>query len=49
MKSAEERLNEIRDDPEKLKRTFNIIWIASYAMLVLGGLIIVGVLVYQYL
>lgn len=49
MKSTEERLEEIRNDPEKLKRTFNIIWIASYSMLVLGGLIIVGVLVYQYL
>lgn len=49
MKSTEERLNEIREDPVKLKRVFNAIWIASYGMLVLGGLIIVLVLVYLYL
>lgn len=49
MKSTEERLNEIREDPVKLKRAFNVIWIASYGMLVLGGLIIVAVLVYLYL
>ncbi len=49
MKSTEERLEEIRNDPVKLKRVFTIIWVAAYAMLVLGGLIIVAVLVTQYL
>ncbi len=49
MKSTEERLEEIRNDPVKLKRAFNAIWIAAYGMLVLGGLIIVAVLVTQYL
>ncbi len=44
MKSMEERLTEIKEDPVKLKRTFNVIWIASYSMLMLGAFIIIGVL-----
>lgn len=49
MKSIEERLNEVRDDPVKLKRVFTITWVSAYSMLVLGGLIIVWVLVQNYL
>lgn len=49
MKSIEERLNEVRDDPVKLKRVFTIAWVSAYSMLVLGGLIIVWVLVQKYL
>ncbi len=43
-KTTAERLSEIREDPKKLKRLFNIIWIAGYGMLILGFFIIVWVL-----
>ena len=46
MKSLAERVSEIRDDPVKLKRVFTLIWVASYSMLVLGGLIIFWALLY---
>lgn len=46
MKSFAERVSEIRDDPVKLKRVFTLIWVASYSMLVLGGLIIIWALLY---
>ena len=46
MKSLAERASEIRDDPVKLKRVFTLIWVASYSMLVLGGLIIIWALLY---
>ncbi len=46
MKSAKQRLEEIRDDPKKLKRAFTAIWVLSYAMLIIGFLIIVWVLIY---
>ncbi len=49
MKSMEERIREIREDPVKLKRAFTAIWVASYSMLVLGAFIIVAVLIYSYL
>lgn len=45
MKSMEDRLEEIRNDPVKLKRAFTVIWVAAYGMLVLGAFIIVAVLV----
>lgn len=44
MKSFGERLDEIRDDPEKLKLAFKIVWIISYGMLMLGAFIIVAVI-----
>lgn len=43
-KSMAERLSEIREDPKKLKRVFNIAWMAGYGMLILGFFIIVWVL-----
>lgn len=49
MKTAQERIEEIREDPVKLKRTFTIIWVAAYSMLILGAFIIVAVLAYNYL
>lgn len=45
MKSIEERLQEIRDDPVKLKRLFTFIWVAAYSMLILGAFIIIWVLI----
>lgn len=45
MKSIEERLAEIREDPVKLKRVFTLIWVAAYSMLILGALIIIVVLI----
>ena len=45
MKSIEERLEEIQDDPVKLKWSFNFIWIVSYGMLMLGAFIIIAVLI----
>ncbi len=44
MKSMNERIEEIRNDPVKLKRVFTVIWVASYSMLVLGAFIIIAVL-----
>ena len=49
MKSLEQRMEEIREDPVKKKRLFILIWVAAYSMLVLGGLIIVWVLVQEVL
>jgi len=49
VKSLEERLNEVREDPVKMKRVFTIAWLSAYSMLVLGGLIIVWVLVQSFL
>ena len=44
MKSLEERAEEIRTDPKKLRRVFTITWIAAYSMLILGAIIIIWVL-----
>ena len=44
MKSIEERLQEIREDPVKLKRVFTVIWVAAYSMLIIGAILIVVVL-----
>ncbi len=46
MKSIEERLEDIRNDPVKLKRVFTAIWVAAYSMLILGAFIIIWVLIY---
>lgn len=45
MKSIEERLEEIKEDPVKLKRVFTVIWVAAYSMLILGAFIIIAVLI----
>lgn len=45
--SLEDRLEEIRNDPVKLKRAFTLIWVVSYGMLILGAFIIVAVLISQ--
>ena len=44
MKSLEERVEDVRNDPKKLKRVFMITWIAAYSMLILGAIIIIWVL-----
>lgn len=49
MKSMEERVVEIRDDPVKLKRAFTAIWVAAYGMLMLGAFLIIAVLLSAYL
>ena len=49
MKSMEERIREIREDPVKLKRAFTAIWVISYGMLVLGAFLIIAVLISPYL
>ena len=46
MKSMQERLEEIREDPVKLKRAFTAIWVAAYSMLMIGAFLIIGVLLY---
>jgi hypothetical protein len=43
MKSLEERFEETVEDPVKLKRAFNLIWIVAYGMLILGFIIILWV------
>ncbi len=40
-----ERVEEIREDPIKMKRVFTVIIAVSYAMLMLGAFIIIGVLI----
>jgi len=45
MKSLKDRVREIGDDPEKIKTTFNVAWILSYAMLIFGFAIILVVLI----
>ena len=47
MRSLRKRVEEISDDPKKLKRTFAFIWITAYLMLILGFILIVWVLFYQ--
>lgn len=49
MKSMEDRLQEIVDDPEKRGKAFKATWMISYGMLFLGAVIIVAVLAYTYL
>ncbi len=49
MKSMEERVAEIRDDPVKLKRAFTVIWVVAYGMLMLGAFLIIAVLLSAYL
>lgn len=49
MKSMEERVAEIRDDPVKLKRAFIAIWVVAYGMLMLGAFLIIAVLLSAYL
>ncbi len=49
MKSMEDRLTELEDNPEKRGKAFSAIIAISYGMLFLGAIIIVAVLVYTYL
>lgn len=49
MRSMEDRLTELEEDPEKRGRAFNAVWMISYGMLFLGAVIIVAVLAYTYL
>ena len=49
MKSIQERISEIQQDPVKLKRAFTAIWGISYGMLVLGAFLIIAVLISPYL
>lgn len=49
MKSMEECVAEIRDDPVKLKRAFTAIWVVAYGMLMLGAFLIIAVLLSAYL
>lgn len=44
-----ERLEEIREDPVKLRRGFTAIWVISYAMLVFGALLIIAVFALNWL
>jgi len=39
--SLEDRFIKIRDDPKKRARAFKIIWLVSYAMLLLGAFLMV--------
>jgi cell division septal protein FtsQ len=43
MKSLEDRYEEMKEDPKKLRRFFNITWIVAYGMLILGFIIILWV------
>ena len=41
----EDKYEEIKKDPEKSARLFKFVWISSYFMLILGGIIIVAALI----
>lgn len=43
MRPIEEILNDIRDDPKKIKRIFTVIWVISYSMLIIGFILIIWV------
>jgi len=43
VRSVRDRLDEIWDDPKKLKRSFTFIWVTAYLMLIIGFLLIVWV------
>jgi hypothetical protein len=47
VKSLEDRYEEAKEDPVKVKRAFTAIWVISYAMLMLGAFVIIGVLIYE--
>lgn len=44
MKSLEDRYEEIREDPVKFRKAFNIVWLIAYGMLILGAILIIWVL-----
>jgi hypothetical protein len=44
-----ERVEEIREDPIKLRRWFTAIWVISYGMLMLGAFLIIAVFVLSWL
>ena len=46
MKSLEERMDEIREDPVKLRRVFTAIWVIAYGMLLLGAFIMIAVFIW---
>ncbi|MDD2626055.1 MAG: hypothetical protein PHT00_02215 [Candidatus Methanomethylophilus sp.] len=43
MKSIEERIEEIKEDPVKLRRVFIVIWAVAYGMLIFGAFLIIAV------
>ena len=45
MRSFEERWNEIKEDPKKLKRLFTIVWVIAYGMLILGFVTILAIFI----
>jgi hypothetical protein len=45
VRSFEERWDEIKEDPKKLKRLFTVIWVISYSMLILGFVIILALFI----
>ena len=49
MKSLRERVEEIREDPVKMKRAFTLIWVVSYGMLMLGAFLIIAVFALNWL
>ena len=49
MKSIRERLEDIYDDPVKLRRAFTVIWVIGYGMLMLGAFLIIAVFALNWL
>ena len=47
MRSIKDRIDEIGEDPVKLKRAFSAVWIIAYSMLIIGFLIMVWVIFNQ--
>ena len=44
MKSMDERMEELTENPEKFKRFFTVAWLVAYSMLILGFAIIIWIL-----
>lgn len=45
----EDRIEDIKEDPVKLKRAFSAMYMVSYGMLFLGAVLIVVILAWTYL
>ena len=43
MRSIRDRVDDITEDPMKMKRVFTFIWVVAYAMMILGFILIIWV------
>ena len=46
MRSVKSRVEDVKEDPKKLRMVFTLIWVVAYGMLILGGLVMIWVFLY---